>query len=1116
MFFGIQLWGSNSFLSARTKFFILIMLLSPAAGVPLFAQLSQGGSPYSFSHQVKSELPEVATAVVDKPRLLREDAAEAGKGLPFRFGIANEVSLSPRESGVWETLPDGSKLWRLKIICPGASSVNLVYSDFWLPAGSTLFLYNDARTEVLGAFTERNNKPDGFFATGLIRGESLTLEYLEPARVSAPGRIGIRYIIHGYKDIFKEYPLWEKRDYGTSGSCEVNINCTQGAEWQTEKRAVAMVLTSNATRICSGALVNNVRQDLTPYFLTANHCVSGETPNTWIFMFNYESPGCTTVDGPLNYTLNGSTLLAQSDSSDFALLQLTETPPDTFRVHWAGWNAGTNTPTSGATIHHPDGDIKKISLTTASFTDTSWTGTPANSHWRVFWKTGVTEPGSSGSPLFDQDHHIVGQLHGGPSSCTGSDKSDLFGKFSMSWNYGATSASRLKDWLDPDNTGKLVMNGWDPTLGVHDTIPPTRITDFRVLAKTSNTLTVGWSAPLDSSHGGVVKYDLRYAKFAITDTTSFLNGTPAAITSSPKSPGQPEQVTIAGLPFATKFYIAIRSADMWGNVSRISNVIVDSTYAAPVAQVFPAAINDSLIAGLSKLDSVVIRNTTSFPSTLTYAVSFENNTFPPSSVSAKLIPLRNVLEKSMSTRQAIEPVGQSITAHGGPDQFGYQWIDSDDANGPVYQWNDISTTGTPVTSWIATGNYPGSDEGYAGPFPIGFSFPFYGSVKSQVYIAADGMLLFSPATTNLYSNLSLPCTIPNEFIAPFWDDLDGSTQGAVYYKTDADKFIVQYTNWQRYPKTGSLTFQVVLYASGKITFYYNNMNATLNSATVGIENAGGTIGLQMAYNADYVKNNLAVQLVPQPDWYSGLNLSGTLGNQNASAVGLMLHTQNIPIGNYSVDMKIASNDPVNPVIVIPVKLKVLTPTAPLIVIAPHGGEKWPAGSRQQIIWTKIAISSVLLHYSTNAGKDWLAINDTPQIGNSYTWTIPNTQSTSCLVRIKNAAADSVFDMSDSLFSITAPNSVKEPLIPHQYALEQNYPNPFNPTTTISYSLAASGTVSLRLYDALGREVAVLVNGQKTPGRYSVSFNAANLPSGVYFYTMHAGSFMSSRKLLLLK
>jgi hypothetical protein len=90
------------------------------------------------------------------------------------------------------------------------------------------------------------------------------------------------------------------------------------------------------------------------------------------------------------------------------------------------------------------------------------------------------------------------------------------------------------------------------------------------------------------------------------------------------------------------------------------------------------------------------------------------------------------------------------------------------------------------------------------------------------------------------------------------------------------------------------------------------------------------------------------------------------------------------------------------------------------------------------------------------------------------------------------------------------------IIPEEMVLGQNYPNPFNPVTTIEYSLPASNFVSIKVYDILGREIETLINEEKLPGNYKVEFNGESLASGIYFYTMQAGSFSMTRKLILLK
>jgi len=433
----------------------------PAGGV--WAQLSVSGRPVSFSRATKTSVQAVKMPEIDRPALLAEDAREEAKDVPFRFGYAFDVNYNLNNSGTWEELGDGSRLWRLKLTCPGAFSINIIYDRFWLPDGAKFYVYNEDRSHVLGAFTSLNNKEYEKFATAPVKGEVCILEYHEPAGVEKPGEISLQSVIHGYKNLFNFEVVKDAVEFGESGSCNNNINCPEGQPWQNEKRAVAMILTGGGQRICSGAMINNVRQDLTPYFLTANHCLGGE--ETWIFMFNYESPSCTNIDGPTYMTTSGSILRATHDYSDFALLELSETPPDSFNIFYAGWSIQDIATDSSVCIHHPSGDIKKITFDYDSLATSKYAGSPGtgDSHWRIGqWEDGTTEGGSSGSPLFDKNHRIIGQLHGGFASCE-SLSEDWFGKLSISWNYGDGPDFRLRDWLDPDSTGQLALNGRFPS-----------------------------------------------------------------------------------------------------------------------------------------------------------------------------------------------------------------------------------------------------------------------------------------------------------------------------------------------------------------------------------------------------------------------------------------------------------------------------------------------------------------------------------------------------------------------------------------------------------------------------------------------------------------------------
>jgi len=438
---------------------ILLAGIIYAGAMTATAQISSGGTPVSFTKSL-SEAPAVhLTESVDVAALVAEDLSERAKDVPPRFGFPFDVRLDMQNSGTWETLADGSRLWRLRIESPGAFSINLLYDRFWLPDGATFFIHNEDKSHVIGAFTSRNNKDYGSFATGLVKGDVSILEYWEPADVNGEPEFRISRIVHAYHDMFNERFVKDALGFGSSGSCNNNVNCPEGDDWQDQKRSVAMVLLGSGTRWCSGAMINNVRQDLTPYFLSANHCLGGES--TWIIMFNYESPNCTNINGPTWMTVSGTTLRASNAFSDFGLVELSASPPDSYDVYYAGWSAIDVAADSVVGIHHPAGDIKKISFDYDQVTSTSYLGTSSgdNSHWRIGqWEDGTTEGGSSGSPIFNREKQITGQLHGGYASCT-SITSDWYGKVSRSWTYGSSVSTRLKDWLDPDNSGALTLNG---------------------------------------------------------------------------------------------------------------------------------------------------------------------------------------------------------------------------------------------------------------------------------------------------------------------------------------------------------------------------------------------------------------------------------------------------------------------------------------------------------------------------------------------------------------------------------------------------------------------------------------------------------------------------------
>lgn len=436
------------------RFFPLTVILSLIA---LFA-FGQSNLPTSISKDhLSREVPIISMPAVDVETLMAEDEVNnALKVGPYRFGHNMEVNITAQSEGLWEELKDGSQVWRMGFRCDGAFSVNFIFNDFYLPFGAKFHIYNEGGETIYGPFTYSDNREDNGFATFPIPGELVFIELYEPVMAAGQARISLETVTHGYRDIFR---LSESRG-GGSGACNNNVNCPEGAPWQDQKRSVA-IMVNGGSGFCTGAMVNNTAQDGTPYFLSANHCMGGGA-NNWVFKFDYERPGCPNTGGPGtpnsgNFT-QGAVIRASNAATDFALLQLNSTPPSGHNVYYSGWNRNNTAPTSSVCIHHPQGDRKKITFDNNAATQANFGGA---SCWRILnWEDGTTEPGSSGSPLFDQNQRIIGQLYGGTANCN-NNIDDYYGRFDLSWN-GNSSSTRLRDWLDPSNSSVTVLDGFDP------------------------------------------------------------------------------------------------------------------------------------------------------------------------------------------------------------------------------------------------------------------------------------------------------------------------------------------------------------------------------------------------------------------------------------------------------------------------------------------------------------------------------------------------------------------------------------------------------------------------------------------------------------------------------
>ena len=648
-----------------------------------------------------------------------------------------------------------------------------------------------------------------------------------------------------------------------------------------------------------------------------------------------------------------------------------------------------------------------------------------------------------------------------------------------------------------------------------DTTPPDQVTDLAAANPESNRLGLTWTAPYDSTFGGVTSYDIRYSIAMINNDDDFNNAPQKIFGGQSDSAGTPKSFLLTGLNFNTQYYLAVKALDMWGNKSVMSNVVQGLTLAAPSCLITPDSMHCTVFPNTSGTEIITIVNNSVQNSTLDYSIELTNNTFPDN-VRVVIKPTFSSEKGTIKNSKEIisEHFGLSIKGSGGPDLFGYEWIDSDAPNGPQYLWEDISATGTTVTSWTATGTYDPKDEGYAGPFQLGFNFKFYGIPKTQVYAGSNGTILFNPVSQNIFTNTSIPNSgVPNEFIAPFWDDLDGSDQGTVYYKQDGNRFIIQYSNWQKYAaSTSSLTFQVVLYSSGKIVVYYNNMNATLTSATVGIENADGSIGLQVASDAAYVHNNLALQFSAEPDWLAATPLTGTIYSGNSADINLLMNTEGLELGDYSMDMEITTTDPNNLHIVVPITMTVSNdvPVELISFSAVNNNNevtlKWRTSTETNNRGFKI-------ERSLKGGNVWSEVgfvegNGTTTESRDYSYKDKITGTGTYVYRLKQIDFDGTFNFS-SLVEV-------KPSVPVEYALYQNYPNPFNPSTIIKFSVPEQTDVKINVYNTLGELVKTLINEQKDAGYYEVQFDASGLASGIYYYRIDAKNYSSIKKMLMIK
>lgn len=461
---------------------LIAYLILGAASAPLFAQPTDSSlAPTTHRLNIQAATEHVLLPALDNKELA-EMYDSSGEEVS-RFAHARWLTLDKDSRGRWTPVRSG-RVWRLKVTSPNALEVRAVMSRFWLPEGATLHVMDAEEKKVFGAFTARHNRESGRFVTPRVPGESFVLEYFEPKSVE-PGIITLQSVIHTYSNALCAPGVWPSPYF----ECHQPINCAAGDPWRAERDAALMVRT--LLTCCSGTLLNNVEEDQRNLILTAKHCDTDLAYDDWEFIFHKEWKNCPAYDyqgdtTDISVYTGADHVAGFGGSRDFLLLELQSSLAND-SVTYSGWNNTNTLPTYVAGIHHPNSAAKRLS------TSNDIIGAVGLS-WDAEWDAGDTEGGSSGSGLWNQDHHLIGQLnggYGGGQKCSDESHFSSYPKLWHVWNASDEHSEAFREALNPYNRSNYSVR----SLANHDlTVSGTyndRNTDMRWgFYRTVGTITV--------------------------------------------------------------------------------------------------------------------------------------------------------------------------------------------------------------------------------------------------------------------------------------------------------------------------------------------------------------------------------------------------------------------------------------------------------------------------------------------------------------------------------------------------------------------------------------------------------------------------------------------------
>lgn len=493
--------------------FSAVLALS-SMGLIANAQISQGGLPWSMVNELSlMEAPVSRSANPDWAAYLASEAEmnTATRVGPYIGGLITASDFGFPQSGQFQVLPNGSKIWRGVMAIDGAPSMGLLFNQFNLPKGVKLFLTNENGKQIAGAFDAGNNDASGKFAIDVIQGAKVFVELnIDPNVADTDIKLhvdGVMVMHRGIEHLsafidVQPYDQFDNQFNGSSSVCMINAICPTGIDYPNSRKATVQTilpLPNNYVGLCSGTLINNTGNtaaNCKAYVLSASHCESSMTLSNSRFdqlmvRFNFERASCSNTAATSGVTLTGANLVARSHlisenvndiDGDFMLYQLRQAIPASLGAVLSGWNRGNSLPATLSSpkkyigFHHPNGDNKKVSASQEvhSLNFSNFSENPNSKRWTVFLTEGYSATGSSGSGLFDGDGYLIGDLSTGgeyqmPASCrlnaanqaTNAGDFVNYQKLWHAWEYntdGTADNRRLKPWLDPANTGVTKLN----------------------------------------------------------------------------------------------------------------------------------------------------------------------------------------------------------------------------------------------------------------------------------------------------------------------------------------------------------------------------------------------------------------------------------------------------------------------------------------------------------------------------------------------------------------------------------------------------------------------------------------------------------------------------------